>query len=91
MRVWPLRLQVREFDIVDACPYTLELEWDKDGTMTRQPIFERLSAYPNSKMLTLLRNKVGVMASPAFCPGRLRCTCLRGHSVWLGLQMLWAL
>jgi len=49
--------KVREFDIVDACPYTLELEWDKEGVMTKQSIFEANSPFPNSKMLTLLRSK----------------------------------
>jgi hypothetical protein len=53
-----MHMQVREFDIVDACPYSLELEWDKDGTMTKQHIFEATSPFPNSKMLTLLRSKV---------------------------------
>jgi hypothetical protein len=64
-------MQVRDYDIVDACPYTLELQWDKDGEMAVQHIFERNSPFPTAKVLTLLRSKVR-------CSLTLRCIVLLG-------------
>lgn len=50
-------LQVREFDVVDACPYPVDFHWEKDGKPTSQRLFEKNSPLPAAKMLTLLRTQ----------------------------------
>ena len=49
--------QVREFNVEDACPYTVEFRWDRDGEMCTQALFEKNSPFPSTKSLTLLRNQ----------------------------------
>ena len=41
----------------DACPYTVEFRWDRDGEMCTQALFEKNSPFPSTKSLTLLRNQ----------------------------------
>lgn len=49
--------KVREFGVEDACPYTVELRWDKDGETVSQALFEARSSFPATKMLTFMRNQ----------------------------------
>mmetsp|Transcript_37740 Transcript_37740/g.84112 ORF Transcript_37740/g.84112 Transcript_37740/m.84112 type:complete len:814 (+) Transcript_37740:104-2545(+) len=49
--------KVREFEVIDACPYTVEFRWDKDGEVAAQRLFERNAPFPSAKMLTFLRNQ----------------------------------
>lgn len=49
--------KVREFGVEDACPYTVEFQWEKDGALQTQALFERNSPFPASKMLTFVRSK----------------------------------
>ena len=41
----------------DACPYAVELRWDKDGETVSQVLFERNSTVPATKMLTFMRSE----------------------------------
>ncbi len=47
--------QVRDFEVIDACPFPVDFRWEKDGKPTSQRLFERDSAFPAAKMLTFLR------------------------------------
>lgn len=49
--------KVRDFGVEDACPYTVEFAWEKDGATVTQPLFERNSAFPTTKMLTFMRSQ----------------------------------
>lgn len=49
--------KVREYEVVDAVPYTVVFSWDKDGEAVDQKMFERGSTYPVTKMLTFLRHE----------------------------------
>lgn len=49
--------KVREFGVEDACPYAVELRWDKDGETVSQVLFERNSTVPATKMLTFMRSE----------------------------------
>ncbi|GAX78376.1 hypothetical protein CEUSTIGMA_g5818.t1 [Chlamydomonas eustigma] len=49
--------KVRDFAVKDACPYTVEFFWDRDGEQSSQALFEKNSYFPSTKSLTLLRGK----------------------------------
>jgi hypothetical protein len=48
-------LQVRDFNVIDCCPYPIDFTWEKEGKLTSQRLFEVGSAFPAAKMLTMLR------------------------------------
>lgn len=51
--------KVRDFDVVDACPYPVALTWQKpgapEGEMVVQTLFERNSPFPSAKIVTFNR------------------------------------
>jgi len=51
--------KVREFEVQDACPFTVEFRWEKEGGEgpASQRLFERGSVFPSAKMLTFLRSQ----------------------------------
>lgn len=49
--------RVRDFEVIDSCPYTIVFNWEKDGEATSQRLFEKGSAIPAAKMLTFLRSQ----------------------------------
>jgi len=47
--------KVREYEVVDACPYAINFTWDKDGAPVTQTVFERHSPFPATKAITFMR------------------------------------
>jgi heat shock protein 4 len=50
--------KVRDFDVVDACPYPVALTWTKPGSSDEsvvQTLFERNSPFPSAKIVTFNR------------------------------------
>lgn len=50
--------KVREFEVIDATPYSVEFCWEKEGApgeMAKTMLFERNAPTPSTKMLTLNR------------------------------------
>mmetsp|Transcript_5796 Transcript_5796/g.10058 ORF Transcript_5796/g.10058 Transcript_5796/m.10058 type:complete len:782 (+) Transcript_5796:126-2471(+) len=55
--------KVRDFEVIDACPYPVDFHWEKDGKPTSQRLFERGSPFPAAKMLTFLRSEPFVITA----------------------------
>lgn len=55
--VWPIILQVREFDVVDISPFTINFGWERDGAPFVQPIFKKGDTFPSTKQVTLTRGQ----------------------------------
>ena len=49
--------RVREFQVQDSFPYTVEFSWDKDGEVSTNVVFSKGSHVPCAKMLTFYRSK----------------------------------
>ncbi|KAJ9519756.1 hypothetical protein QJQ45_013439 [Haematococcus lacustris] len=55
--------KVRDFEVMDTCPSSIEFHWEKDGEPTsqvwvvfvEQVLFEEGSAFPAAKMMTFIR------------------------------------
>lgn len=49
--------RVRDFQVQDSFPYTVEFSWDKDGEVSTNVVFSKGSHVPCAKMLTFYRSK----------------------------------
>jgi heat shock protein 4 len=49
--------RVREFQVQDSFPYTVEFSWDKDGEKVSNVVFNKGSHVPCAKMLTFYRSE----------------------------------
>ena len=49
--------RVREFQVQDSFPYTVEFSWEKDGETSTNVVFSRGSHVPCAKMLTFYRSE----------------------------------
>ncbi|EIE18231.1 heat shock protein 70E [Coccomyxa subellipsoidea C-169] len=48
--------RVRDFEVIEAFPFGIEFQWDKDGERITSVLFERNGPIPSAKMLTFFRN-----------------------------------
>ncbi len=49
--------RVRDFQVQDSFPYSVEFSWDKDGEVSTNVVFNKGSHVPCAKMLTFYRSK----------------------------------
>ena len=49
--------RVRDFQVQDSFPYTVEFSWDKDGEVSTNVVFSKGSHVPCAKMLTFYRSE----------------------------------
>ena len=49
--------RVREFQVQDSFPYTVEFSWDKEGDVSTNVVFSKGSHVPCAKMLTFYRSE----------------------------------
>lgn len=47
--------KVKEFEVADAQPYSIEFSWEKEGVPSTNVVFERNSPYPSTRVLTFTR------------------------------------
>ncbi len=47
--------RVRDFEVIEAFPFGIQFEWEKDGEHTTSVLFERMGPIPSAKMLTFFR------------------------------------
>lgn len=48
--------RVRDFEVIEAFPFGIQFEWEKDGEHTTSVLFERMGPIPSAKMLTFFRS-----------------------------------
>jgi heat shock protein 4 len=47
--------RVRDFEVIEAFPFGIGFQWEKDGERTTSTLFERNGPIPSAKMLTFFR------------------------------------
>lgn len=48
---------MREFDVADISPFTINFGWERDGAPFTQAIFSKGEKFPCSKMVSLTRGQ----------------------------------
>jgi hypothetical protein len=79
-------VQVRDFEVVDIQPYSIAINYERDGEAITQQLFAKGDALPSSKMVSFARKEAFSVTAAYVQDERIPDRCAAGAG-WVQLWM----